>query len=233
MIVAVFWPHTVGMFIGTPPSAFYNQEISGYDIESRQLNDVAARIFDCPSGESVGILERWLLTKVSPTLNMRRIGSSIGELMRMPSVSVNVLAGNACLSRKQYEQVFREQVGMNPKEYARVVRFQKAMRMLQCGSRDYPYIAHHCGYADQSHLIRDFKAMSGHTPKSLPDYCMPYSIYSPVLRECPFSSITHKNYRVTLQPKKKDDARSKSCGDNPRLRFRNVDESPDANGDIL
>ncbi len=176
MIVAVFYPHTVGMFIGTPPSTFYNQEISGYDIENRQLNDIAARIFDCPGGgESVGILEKWLMTKVSPTLNMRRIGCSIGELMRMPSVSVNTLAGNACLSRKQYERVFREQVGMNPKEYARVVRFQKAMRMLQIGSRDYSYIAYHCGYADRSHFIRDFKAMSGHTPKLLPDYCVPYS----------------------------------------------------------
>lgn len=176
MIVAVFYPHTVGMFIGTPPSAFYNQEISGYDTENRQLNDIAARIFDSPSsGESVGILEQWLTARVKPTLNMRRIGSSIRELMRTPSVSVNVLADNACLSRKQFERVFREQVGMNPKEYARVVRFQKAMRMLQCGSRDYSYIAHHCGYADQSHFIRDFKAMSGHTPKSLPDHCVPYS----------------------------------------------------------
>lgn len=176
MVVAVFHPHTIGIFTGTPPSAFYNQEISGYDIENRQLNDVAARIFDCPNGgESVGILERWLMTKVNPTLNMRRIGCSIGELMRTPSVPVNVLAGKACLSRKQYERVFRGQVGMNPKEYVRVVRFQKAMWLLQCGSRDYSCIAHHCGYADQSHLIRDFKAMSGHTPKSLPDYCAPYS----------------------------------------------------------
>lgn len=176
MIVAVFYPHTVGMFIGTPPSAFYNREISGYDIENRQLNDVAARIFDSPSGgESVGILERWLLTRINPNLNMRRMACSIGELMRMPSLTVNVLADKACLSRKQYERVFREQVGMNPKEYARVVRFQKTMRMLQCGSRDYAYIAHHCGYADQSHFIRDFKAMSGHTPKSLPDHCAPYS----------------------------------------------------------
>lgn len=176
MIVAVLYPHTVGMFIGTPPSAFYNQEISGYDIANRQLNDVAARIFDSQSGgESVGILERWLLTRINPTLNIRRINRSIGELMRTPSVPVNVLSDNACLSRKQYERVFREQVGMNPKEYARVVRFQKAMWMQQFGSRDYAYIAHHCGYSDQSHLIRDFKAMSGHTPKSLLEHCAPYS----------------------------------------------------------
>lgn len=176
MIVAVFYPHTVGMFIGTPPSAFCNQEISGYDIANRQLNDIAARIFDSLSGgESVDILERWLLTRINPTLNIRRIDRSIGELMCTPSVSVNVLSDNACLSRKQYERVFRDQVGMNPKEYARVVRFQKAMWMLQCGSRDYAYIAHHCGYSDQSHLIRDFKAMSGHTPKSLLEHCAPYS----------------------------------------------------------
>lgn len=32
MIVAVFYPHTIGMFIDTPPSAFYNLEISGYDV---------------------------------------------------------------------------------------------------------------------------------------------------------------------------------------------------------
>jgi len=176
MIVAVFYPHTIEMFIDTPPSAFYNREISGYEIDNQQLNEIATKIFDCQSrDESLDILERWLLGKANPTLNMRRIGCSIRELMCDPAVSVNVLADNACLSKKQYERVFREQVGMNPKEYARVVRFQKSLRMLQCGSRDYAYIAYHCGFADQSHFIRDFKVMSGHTPKSLLSHCVPYS----------------------------------------------------------
>lgn len=176
MIVAVFYPHTVGIFINTPPSAFYNQEISGYDIGNRQLNDIAARIFDCKSGgESICIFEQWLLTRIRPTLNMRRIGCSIGELMRTPSIPVNTLASNVCLSRKQYERVFREQVGMNPKEYARVVRFQKAIWMMQCGSRDYSHIAYANGYADQSHFIREFRQYSGLTPKQLVGYKKPYS----------------------------------------------------------
>ncbi len=176
MIVAVFYPHTIGMFIDTSPSEFYNQEISGYDIENLRLNETAGRIFDSRSGDNaIGIIEQWLLSKTNPTLNLRRIGSSLELLLHNPSVSVNVLANDACLSRKQYERVFREQVGMNPKEYARVVRFQKALWMLQRGSRNYADIAVDCGYADQSHLIREFKAMSGHTPKSLFDYCAPYS----------------------------------------------------------
>lgn len=176
MIVAVFYPHTIGMFIDTPPSEFYNQEINGYDIENRRLNETAARIFDSLSGDNaITILEQWLLSKIHPTLNLRRIDSSLELLLNNPSVSVNALADDACLSRKQYERVFREQVGMNPKEYTRVVRFQKALWMLQGGSRNYAGIAAGCGYADQSHLIREFKLMSGHTPKSLPDYCAPYS----------------------------------------------------------
>ena len=144
MIVAVFYPHTIGMFIDTPPSAFYNREISGYDIDNRQLSEIATKIFDCQSSdESLGILERWLLGKVKPTLNIQRIGNSIRELLNTSAIPINILADNACLSKKQYERVFREQVGMNPKEYARIVRFQKSLRMLQCGSRDYAYIAYH------------------------------------------------------------------------------------------
>ena len=176
MIVAVFYPHTIGMFIDTPPSAFYNQEISGYDIENRLLNETAAKLFDSSDiNTDIGILEDWLLSKVEPTLNLRRISSSINSLMHHPSISIKSLAEDACLCQKQYERIFRQQVGMSPKEYARVVRFQKVLWMLQNGSHDFIGISVECGYADQSHLIREFKEMSGHTPTSLLNYCTSYS----------------------------------------------------------
>lgn len=176
MIVAVFYPHTIGMFINTPPSEFYNLEISGYDFGNHQLNDVFYKIFDCDSHiECINILEGWLQTKINPSLNMRRIGHSLDLLQRMPSTSVNILAETSCLCKKQYERIFRECVGMNPKEYARVVRFQKSMLLLQCGERNFAGIAAECGYSDQSHFIRDFKTMSGYTPKALLNYCSPYS----------------------------------------------------------
>jgi len=176
MIVTVFYPHTVGMFTGTPPSEFYNLEISGYDLENVELNDVAARVFDCKDAENaVGLLEQWMITKINPALNLWRTGNTITALMNDPSMSVSSLADSVCLSRKQFDRIFREHVGMNPKEYSRVVRFQKVLWSLQNGARNYADIAACCGYADQSHLIREFKAMSGHTPKSLTEYCIPYS----------------------------------------------------------
>lgn len=176
MLVAVFYPHTVGMFIDTPPDVFYNREISGDDIDNAGLREVAARILGGPDDAgAIAVLERWLVSKINPTLNLRRIGAALGRLMSGPSLSVSHLADTACLSPRQYERIFRAHVGMNPKEYARVVRFQRVLRMMQCGSRDYVGMAADCGYADQSHMIRDFRALSGHTPAGLPDHCIPYS----------------------------------------------------------
>ena len=138
MIVAVLYPHTIGMVIDTPPSAFYNLEISGYDIENRQVNDVAQRIFDCENDkECIDILENFLSSKIRSSLNISRIGMSVSTLLRVPSTSVNALAASACLGKRQYERVFRETVGMNPKEYARIVKFQKALWLMQRGESNY------------------------------------------------------------------------------------------------
>ncbi len=176
MIVAVFYPHTVGMFIDTPPSAFYNLAISGYDIENRQLNEVAQRIFDCENAKDcIDIMEGFLLSKIDVSLNTCRIGASVNRLLRAPSTSINALADRACLSKRQYERVFRETVGMNPKEYSCIVRFQKALWQMQRGESNYAGIAAECGYSDQSHFIRNFKELSGYTPEALIKHCAPYS----------------------------------------------------------
>ncbi len=176
MVVAVFYPHTIGMFIDTQPSAFYNQEISGYDIGNKPLNQLAYRIFDCADSETaISLIEQWLTARIRPSRNLERIGASLTALLRSPSTSVENLAGIACLGKKQYGRLFLEYVGMNPKEYGRIARFQRALRMLQLGSRDYAGIAYANDYSDQSHFIRDFRQFCGMTPKQLTEYQTPYS----------------------------------------------------------
>lgn len=176
MIVAVFYPHTIGMFIDTPPSAFYNQEISGYDLENRLLNLLADRIFECEDSESsILLIEQWLTARIKSTLNIKRIRAVLSVMLRFPSASIDTVASVACLGHKQFGRLFRECVGMNPKEYGRIVRFQRSLRMMQLGSRDYADIAYANGYADQSHFIRDFRQFSGLTPKQLAEYQTPYS----------------------------------------------------------
>ena len=176
MIVAVFYPHTIGMFIDTPPSAFYNSEISGFDIENQSLNELATWIFDCENThQCIKIIENWLFSRLKcfhDTQNLKRIGTAVSSLMGNPALQVSELADIACLSSKQFGRIFNMYVGMMPKEYARIVRFQKSMWMLQNHSLDYAGIAYCCGYADQSHFIRDFRKFSGITPSQITN---PYS----------------------------------------------------------
>ena len=136
----------------------------------------ADRIFDCADSKTaISLIEQWLSARIRPSLNIKRIGASLSALLRTPSISIENLAGIACLGKKQYGRLFREYVGMNPKEYGRIVRFQRALRMMQLGSRDYTGIAYSSGYSDQSHFIRDFRQFSGMTPKKLTEYQTPYS----------------------------------------------------------
>lgn len=179
MIVVVFYPHTAGIFTGTPPSAFYNLEVSGYDLGDKDAEGLASRVFDCEdSSLCLAEIERWLIKRLcdsKDTYNVLRMADAVGHLMTSPHTPVARLADLTCLSRKQFERVFYTSVGMMPKEYARIVRFQRALRMMQLGRRDYACIACESGYSDQSHFIREFKAFSGHTPATLVTECAPYS----------------------------------------------------------
>lgn len=177
MIVVVFYPHTIGRLIDTPPSEFYNSEISGFDLGNRDLNPLANTILDCEDTFlAVRIIEAWLLARLSrqgAELSYQpRIGYAVTRLMADPSTPVTQLADGACLSPRQFRRVFYSQVGMSPKEYARIVRFQKSMWLLQCGKHEYADIAYSCGYSDQSHFIREFCQFSSLTPTMISN---PYS----------------------------------------------------------
>lgn len=62
---------------------------------------------------------------------------------------------------------FREQIGLTPKAYARVIRFDRAATALRkAEDRSLAEIAYDCGYADQAHLTHEFRELAGLTPKT-------------------------------------------------------------------
>lgn len=169
MIVVVFKPHTIGMFIDTPPSEFRNEEISGHDIGDKDLGTLASGIFGADDWQPcLHMIEEWLMARLrqghmSP--HLARLSHAVSILMTTPSVTVRELAAASCLSVRQFARVFGTCIGMPPKEYAMIVRFHKALHMLQATPRqDYSDIVWACGYSDHSHFIREFRRFSGLTP---------------------------------------------------------------------
>lgn len=79
--------------------------------------------------------------------------------------SVVGVASMLNISERSLERKFREQVGLSPKKFTRIVRFRNAVRFIESSDRpNFLDAALSFGYFDQSHLIRDFQEFSGQTP---------------------------------------------------------------------
>ncbi len=70
------------------------------------------------------------------------------------------------ISERQLERKFNEEVGLPPKTFLRILRFERAYRLLRESTYEkLSDIAYDLGYADQSHFIRDFRASAGFMPR--------------------------------------------------------------------
>jgi AraC-like DNA-binding protein len=83
-----------------------------------------------------------------------------------PSVArVREVTDAIALSPKRFIERFKADVGVTPKRYCRILRFQRVVtRAHQCGPIDWTDLALDCGYFDQAHLIHEFREFSGLTP---------------------------------------------------------------------
>lgn len=79
---------------------------------------------------------------------------------------IGELAAESGWSHKHLITQFKRQVGMTPKTAARLMRFETASRLLEVENRGWARIAAEAGYADQSHLVREFRQFSGLTPSA-------------------------------------------------------------------
>jgi AraC-like DNA-binding protein len=118
--------------------------------------------------ERLRILEAFLLRR----LNRRTVKShpAVPAALHMfgaagTGASVRDVARAMSLSERRFIQVFDTHVGVTPKLFCRLLRFQRARTLAQQDATvDWARLAAVCGYFDQSHLIHDFQEFSGSSP---------------------------------------------------------------------
>lgn len=114
------------------------------------------------------LTERYLLSIAgrSPEDNPV-IRHSMERLVREPSGrSLKEISTEMGYSQKHFIQLFKDNVGVTPKTFVRIMRFQRAIEEIErTGKVSWIEIAVDCGYYDQSHFINDFKVFSGFTPE--------------------------------------------------------------------
>jgi AraC-like DNA-binding protein len=97
---------------------------------------------------------------------------AVGKICQSPEPPrIEELARDMRVSPRNLRRAFHEVVGLSPKAFTRIIRFQRALDAASDRAEvDWSEIAIQTGYYDQSHLIADFRALAGATPNSLPKY---------------------------------------------------------------
>lgn len=89
-------------------------------------------------------------------------------------VNVEKFACDANMSMRNFERRFSENLGISPKLYCRIIRFNHALELkVKNPAKDWTTIALESGYFDQMHFIRDFKEFAGNSPKNFMDQTPP------------------------------------------------------------
>ncbi|MGH9804197.1 MAG: AraC family transcriptional regulator [Candidatus Acidiferrales bacterium] len=116
------------------------------------------------------VLEKTLMeVRSGPPEAERRVEAAVIAILAARGVvSLSRLADGMGISGRQLSRQFRRVVGLGPKQFCRIIRFQQVFKLVKRGRPvSWAEVAAECGYYDQSHLINDFKEFSGETPPGL------------------------------------------------------------------
>lgn len=181
MLVILFQPHGAKAFFNMPMNEFNNQNISINCLSDRSLIQLSDQIQNTPDNKAaIKLIESFLISRLKnfDNYNYKRLSEVLNSIDCTHVHDIKALADKACLSYKQFTRIFTEYIGTTPKEFTRIVRFQRALFTLQSDPEtDQTGLAFDCGYYDQPHLIKEFKTFSGYTPNEYMAVCAPYSDY--------------------------------------------------------
>ena len=163
-------PPAARRILGMPLAQLARRTEACEDVLGRAGRELAGRVADASSHAArLDVLEGWLLHRLraaEPLLRpdvaraWRRIVAAGGD------VPMEVVRAELGCSRRHLATRFAEEVGLPPKAYARVVRFERASGLLAAG-RPPAEVAAACGFSDQAHLGREVAALADTTPGRL------------------------------------------------------------------
>ena len=116
----------------------------------------------------IQLIEDFFLQKLTSPETLERLIRSGIELLHKfnGQVSVTDLAALLNTNRRQLERKFYTSVGISPKQLSKIIRLQSALKMLeQKQFTNLTSLAYANGYFDQAHFIKDFKELTGMSPK--------------------------------------------------------------------
>ena len=165
-----FKPGGAFPFLRLPAGELHNLHVSLEDLWGASANELRERVLEAPTVEAkFRTLEQALLEQAKlPLQRHPAVNFALQEFHCVPYArTITEVTEQIGLSARRFIQVFHEQVGLTPKLFCRVRRFQQVLQFIHRAQQvDWADVALACGYFDQAHFIRDFQAFSGINPST-------------------------------------------------------------------
>lgn len=170
MLGVRFTPCGLTVFTRVPMSEFTDQRVclSGLNLLFHQEFAHVLRE-QSTLEERVQVIEQYLLSC------LRRAGEIDRQVLDATALihhaggqlPVQTLMNKVCLCQRHFERRFKHATGFTPKEYSRIVKFRKAVDILRCVvPANLLTVAVDCGYYDSSHMVKEFRKLSGSLPSA-------------------------------------------------------------------
>lgn len=169
ILIACLYPWGAVPLLGTPAYEFTDSYL---DLRTLFTASVITRFTEKMNAagsntERVKILQAFLIGLLDDSQRDRLICEAALRINRANGTcAVSKLAKDLQMSRRHLSRRFKQAIGLSPKVFANIVRFQKAIGLKRNG-RSWQKIVSRCYYYDQAHFITEFKSFSGIAPESL------------------------------------------------------------------
>ncbi|MFE1300331.1 helix-turn-helix domain-containing protein [Streptomyces sp. NPDC058733] len=160
------------LLLGMPAGELAGVDVHADDVLGAQVTAVHERLRTAPDWPSrFGVVDAWLLHRLARHADRVALAPEIVRAWRRlladgGRVRIDALAAEVGWSDRHLRNRFRQEIGLTPKAAARVVRFDRARRRIAARPHrpDLAGLAADLGYADQSHLDREFTALASCAP---------------------------------------------------------------------
>lgn len=167
--VIVFRGCGLTRLFSVPGPEIVNEHFDARSVFGRPMDDLRGWLGATDSfRERARLADEFLLERI-PAATTDPIGTAAREILsKYGSVRIARLAEQTGLGMRTFERRFTKELGIAPKMYARIARFEAALehreRSPQC---TWTEVAQQLGYYDHMHMVHDFHQLSGHSPTEL------------------------------------------------------------------
>jgi len=166
----IFTPGGFSAFAREAVHLFSNRSVPLGDVWGSSAQTLREHLLEPAAPEErLLCLERFLIDRMAarasrkPLARNPLVDFALDRFGKAPGAAmVRDVARSSGWSERRFSQVFREEVGLSPKTWCRIQRFQRAVRQLHAGADvRWADLALACGFYDQSHFANEFRAFSG------------------------------------------------------------------------